>query len=44
MRIGISPFASTRETVLELSRLAVEGGMDTLWLGDGYLANPDFAE
>ncbi|MEM9036516.1 MAG: LLM class flavin-dependent oxidoreductase [Actinomycetota bacterium] len=43
MRIGISPFASTRETVVELSQLAVEGGLDTLWLGDGYLANPDFA-
>ena len=22
--------------------MAVEGGLDTLWLGDGYLANPDF--
>lgn len=42
MRIGISPFAATREAALELSRLAVEGGLDTLWLGDGYLANPDF--
>ena len=43
MRIGISPFATTRETALELSRTAVEGGLDTLWLGDGYLANADFA-
>ena len=42
MRIGISPFATTRETTLELSRMAVDGGLDTLWLGDGYLANPDF--
>ena len=42
MRIGISPFATTRQTALELSRIAVEGGLDTLWLGDGYLANPDF--
>ena len=42
MRIGISPFATTPETTLELSRIAVEGGLDTLWLGDGYLANPDF--
>ena len=42
MRIGISPFATTRETTLKLSRMAVEGGLDTLWLGDGYLANPDF--
>ena len=42
MRIGISPFATTKETTLELSRIAVEGGLDTLWLGDGYIANPDF--
>ena len=42
MRIGISPFATTPQTTLELSRIAVEGGLDTLWLGDGYLANPDF--
>ena len=42
MRIGISPFATTRETTLELSRIAVEGGLDTLWLGDGYIANADF--
>lgn len=42
MRIGISPFASSREVVLELATNAVNAGMDTLWLGDGYLANPDF--
>ena len=42
MRIGVSPFATTRQTTLELSRIAVEGGLDTLWLGDGYRANPDF--
>ena len=42
MRIGISPFATTPATTLELSRMAVEGGLDTLWLGDGYLSNPDF--
>jgi alkanesulfonate monooxygenase SsuD/methylene tetrahydromethanopterin reductase-like flavin-dependent oxidoreductase (luciferase family) len=42
MRLGISPFATTREVALELSALAVDGGLDTLWLGDGYLANPDF--
>lgn len=43
MRIGISPFAASAETALELSALAVEGGLDTLWLGDGYLSNPDFS-
>lgn len=42
MRIGISPFASTKEVALELASSAVAGGLDTLWLGDGYLANPDF--
>ena len=42
MRLGISPFASTREGALALAGAAVEGGLDTLWLGDGYLSNPDF--
>ncbi len=42
MRIGISPFATTADVALELSALAADGGLDTLWLGDGYLANPDF--
>lgn len=42
MRIGISPFASSRAVALELSQLAVDGGLDTLWLGDGYRTNPDF--
>lgn len=42
MRIGISPFAASAESALELSALAVEGGLDTLWLGDRYLSNPDF--
>jgi alkanesulfonate monooxygenase SsuD/methylene tetrahydromethanopterin reductase-like flavin-dependent oxidoreductase (luciferase family) len=42
MRIGISPFASERDGALALSATAVEGGLDTLWLGDGYIANPDF--
>lgn len=44
MRIGISPFASSRDVVVELSTIAVGGGLDTLWLGDGYLSNPDFQE
>ena len=42
MRMGISPFASTRDGALALSAAAVEGGLGTLWLGDGYLSNPDF--
>ncbi len=42
MDLGISPFASTRETVLDLSAAAIAGGLDTLWLGDGYVAGDDF--
>lgn len=42
MRIGISPFASSRDVVCRLAADAVAAGMDTLWLGDGYLTNPDF--
>ena len=42
MRLGISPFASSREEVRELACAATQGGLDTLWMGDGYLANPDF--
>lgn len=42
MRLGISPFATSRDVVLRLSRLATDGGLDTLWLGDGLLGNPDF--
>lgn len=42
MRLGISPFASTRDGAVRLARAAIDGGLDTLWLGDGLLANPDF--
>lgn len=42
MRVGMSPFGTSREGVLELARAAVDGGLDTLWLGDGLLANEDF--
>ena len=42
MRLGISPFATTMDGALALSAAAVEGGLDSLWLGDGYLSNPDF--
>lgn len=43
MRIGVSPFAASREVALELASSAVQAGLDTIWLGDGYLSNPDFA-
>jgi alkanesulfonate monooxygenase SsuD/methylene tetrahydromethanopterin reductase-like flavin-dependent oxidoreductase (luciferase family) len=42
MRLGLSPFASSRAGAEALAALAVEGGIDTLWLGDGLLHNPDF--
>jgi alkanesulfonate monooxygenase SsuD/methylene tetrahydromethanopterin reductase-like flavin-dependent oxidoreductase (luciferase family) len=44
MRIGISPFAGSGAVALELATTAVAGGLDTLWLGDGYLTNPDFPQ
>src|SRR3954453_10981186 len=42
MHVGISPFASSREGFERVARHAVEGGIDRLWLGDGYLQNADF--
>src|SRR3954447_4295668 len=42
MHVGISPFASTREGFERVARHAVDGGIDRLWLGDGYLQNADF--
>lgn len=42
LRFGISPFADTREGALRIARTAVDGGIDTLWLGDGLLASADF--
>ena len=42
MSIGVSPFATTREGVERLAGLAVAGGLQRLWLGDGLLHNPDF--
>src|SRR5260370_6473991 len=43
MRIGISPYGSGRAAALELTRAAVAGGIDSLWLGDGLFRRPDFA-
>jgi alkanesulfonate monooxygenase SsuD/methylene tetrahydromethanopterin reductase-like flavin-dependent oxidoreductase (luciferase family) len=42
VRVGISPFGTSRNAVLDVAERAVAGGIDTLWLGDGYLTNPDF--
>ncbi|MCB0998002.1 MAG: LLM class flavin-dependent oxidoreductase [Acidimicrobiales bacterium] len=42
LRLGISPFATTRTGALDVARTAVAGGLGTLWLGDGLLASDDF--
>ena len=42
MRVGVSPFGTSRRSVEQVAEQAVAGGIDTLWLGDGYLANLDF--
>jgi alkanesulfonate monooxygenase SsuD/methylene tetrahydromethanopterin reductase-like flavin-dependent oxidoreductase (luciferase family) len=42
MRIGISPFGTSRESVLRIARSAADAGIDTFWLGDGLLENADF--
>ena len=41
-RLGISPFAASRDGVLRLARAALDGGIEVLWLGDGLLENADF--
>lgn len=43
MRVGVSPFAPSRDVAHELAAAAADAGMDTVWLGDGYLTNADFA-
>jgi hypothetical protein len=42
MRLGISPFGSSRAATLALADAAVDAGLDTLWLGDGIFRRPDF--
>jgi alkanesulfonate monooxygenase SsuD/methylene tetrahydromethanopterin reductase-like flavin-dependent oxidoreductase (luciferase family) len=37
MRVGISPFAASRDGSRRVAAAAVEGGIDTIWLGDGLL-------
>ncbi len=44
LRIGVSPFANTRDGALRVADVAVSGGIDTLWLGDGLLEVPDFPQ
>lgn len=42
MRIGISPFATTREGSFAVADAAYEGGIDTFWLGEGLLIVEEF--
>jgi alkanesulfonate monooxygenase SsuD/methylene tetrahydromethanopterin reductase-like flavin-dependent oxidoreductase (luciferase family) len=42
MRIGVSPYGSTREEVLKLARRAGEAGLDGLMMGDGLISTPSF--
>ena len=40
--MGVSPFGSSRESVLDLARTAADGGLDGLILGDGFVSTPSF--
>jgi alkanesulfonate monooxygenase SsuD/methylene tetrahydromethanopterin reductase-like flavin-dependent oxidoreductase (luciferase family) len=42
MRIGISPFASTRAGMLAVADAAFAGGIDSFWLGEGLLYVEEF--
>ncbi|MDI2099375.1 LLM class flavin-dependent oxidoreductase [Ruicaihuangia caeni] len=42
MRIGISPFGHTRDGSFAVADAAVEGGIDTFWLGEGLLEMEQF--
>jgi alkanesulfonate monooxygenase SsuD/methylene tetrahydromethanopterin reductase-like flavin-dependent oxidoreductase (luciferase family) len=44
LRVGISPFGTTREGALRVADAAAAGGIDTLWVGDGLLDVPDFPQ
>src|SRR5947209_687465 len=42
VQVGVSPFGSSRESVLELARRAATSGLDGLILGDGFVSTPSF--
>jgi alkanesulfonate monooxygenase SsuD/methylene tetrahydromethanopterin reductase-like flavin-dependent oxidoreductase (luciferase family) len=42
VRIGVSPFGSTRDEALKLARRAAQAGLDGLELGDGLISTPSF--
>jgi alkanesulfonate monooxygenase SsuD/methylene tetrahydromethanopterin reductase-like flavin-dependent oxidoreductase (luciferase family) len=43
MRLGVSPYGSSRARALAFADAAMAAGFDTLWLGDGMFRRPDFA-
>jgi alkanesulfonate monooxygenase SsuD/methylene tetrahydromethanopterin reductase-like flavin-dependent oxidoreductase (luciferase family) len=42
VQVGVSPFGSSRESVLALARTAAASGLDGLILGDGFVSTPSF--
>jgi alkanesulfonate monooxygenase SsuD/methylene tetrahydromethanopterin reductase-like flavin-dependent oxidoreductase (luciferase family) len=42
VQVGVSPFGSSRESVLDLARRAADAGLDGLILGDGFVSTPSF--
>src|SRR5881397_389824 len=42
VQVGVSPFGSSRESVLALARRAADSGLDGLILGDGFVSTPSF--
>src|SRR5436309_3521929 len=42
VQVGVSPFGSSRESVLDLARRAATSGLDGLILGDGFVSTPSF--
>lgn len=42
LQVGVSPFGSSREVVLDLARRARDAGLDGLILGDGFVSTPSF--
>jgi len=44
MRIGVSPWGSSREGIIAVADAAAQAGVDEFWLGDGLLQVPDFPQ
>ncbi len=44
MRIGVSPWGSSRDGIVRVADAAAQAGVDTFWLGDGLLVVPDFPQ